>query len=83
MNFFERINKNREDRIFRQIRSGNIDEKTLVKIFKSSNNKINFIQQCNSILKHQLPEKLLDAIIECAERDTDFLIRVCPLIHRK
>lgn len=83
MNLFERINKNRENKILRQIRSGNIDEKALIKAFKNTTNKINFIAQCNSALQHKLPEGLTNAIIELAKTNADFLKSVCPLMTRK
>ena len=83
MNFFERINQNREDKILRKIRSGNIDERALLKAFRSSNDKINFVAQCNSALQYQLPESLTSAILELAEINTDFLLKICPLMYRK
>ena len=83
MNFFERRNQNKEEKIIKDLRRNiHVDEKKIVKAFFKSVNKENFIIQCSSATKYQLPQSLENAIINLALKDRTFLLMTCPLIYR-
>lgn len=82
MNLLERLNKYKENRIFNKIRSGNIDEQALIKAFKRSSNKTDFIAKCVSEMNFRLPESLVNAILEVAKSDKQFLMNM-PYIGQR
>lgn len=82
MDFFERINKKREEKLLHNIRqSRKVDERAILKAFAKTRDKSNFIIQCYNAMKFQLIQGLEEAIINLAQNDKNFLLTDCPSIY--
>lgn len=82
MDFFERLNQNREKKIIENIRRyGKVDERAILKTFKKTSDKRKFIIQCSLAMNHQLPMVLEEAIIDFSRKNKEFLLRDCSSIY--